>query len=1318
MFTWATDIKSALLLDNNVTDDTGNYTWTNTGSVPFSSIIFYEGTHSAGPFSSTKNINANITDTIETVDFWAYVPSGSATGTLFSFNSDLKLYYNAGLVYFYDSTYGQIGGFAVPLDTWFRVQVAWDETYETVYINGVEQAEQQNPNPPTGTLRFGNNAAGDDPFGGYIDLAKISTINYQGVEPLPVPVLILISVSPNQGPETGGTAVTLTGLYFSTVTQVLFDGIAALNVVIVDDHTITCVTPVNTPGDFIPVEVDSATESSVITYGFKYNAVVIIPPDVGGAQMIFEKRNYVIDTDGNGTLATLTPASPLVQDGKHTHFNIDTGEKNYVSLHAGQNIVVDFGSPVPIKKITAYLYPKRNTYFALENVFNNAAIKIYFWDGQAWESLNWASFNEYYGLPSAKLVNMGTYAAYSSTVGIISVWDSVGITTDKLRFEAPDVDIGITEIEVCDLVITEPANIRVNEISSTLGEYQGIRIAGTFLDTDFSIFNFVEYRRAAFLLADFKDQQKYFGLMFVDSVQVDEKVFQTYIECVNLYDKLSTARVNIIGNIGVQDYAQVIEWLLAGADIYRDLVNISVNVKNYNYIPENTDVQTELNNVLASGGEIRMLTQDGVFAVKSRISETPHTEIINAYTDNWSPQFNLFSGEYLSSALPSWVDMYAPINGFSLGETFESTLSAWGNNYLINRKNSSFLAAPDLETHVGSTGENNHFRLKLQTPATNNIGAWEIRGNVFPVNHQYFWVGQYVAAKGQGTVNIVAKIIDPSHIDSGTGKPLVLFQESLSVDTNTARIRVVYYYWALSGFIGRIIFNQDTNTIISRNDHLGSDTLSWGVAILDFGIESANTAGASVIIEAMGVSGASQRSAVFAGNTPDAISFLNLIVPSAASFIIYTLSAGDTEPLLSVAGNVQSAPGDTMQIILIPTRVSLKITAWSFTIPLPDGTFFTNFTATWTSITMTSDITLLFLTTADADIETGTLQIYPRDLKYLKSARNVNEDVIFNRLQIQINNFTNLGAATIFDNETAFNITTTAYTNTTSMTLDLDVLLNLEINVVVNSVLYDFNYQPGTYYNTVMDCDIIFTNTDAQFHFSITPRGTSLVRAVQFVKITQATQVYDNELPFFIHNLPYTVTIPTAALNISKTAILTINTTISGVNYTLRFSPSASSQYDSTLDCDITFILYPLAAVLTISPRGIFDRNIKFVKITAFPWENTAQTVDIRNFAVSQALYGIIEQDINNTKINSEAQSVLVQTMYERFLSLPLKILGDGATCDLILNIDFAKYALIDDTLMTVLATYKIYEYEMTMDIESNDYQMTVKGRAQSYSDY
>jgi hypothetical protein len=61
------------------------------------------------------------------------------------------------------------------------------------------------------------------------------------VAPLVVPVVS--SVNPGSGPQTGGTAVTITGSALTGATAVTFGGVAATSLVVVNDTTITCTTP-------------------------------------------------------------------------------------------------------------------------------------------------------------------------------------------------------------------------------------------------------------------------------------------------------------------------------------------------------------------------------------------------------------------------------------------------------------------------------------------------------------------------------------------------------------------------------------------------------------------------------------------------------------------------------------------------------------------------------------------------------------------------------------------------------------------------------------------------------------------------------------------------------------------------------------------------------------------------------------------------------------------------------------------------------------------------------------------------------------------
>ncbi|MHC4944462.1 MAG: IPT/TIG domain-containing protein [Planctomycetota bacterium] len=87
----------------------------------------------------------------------------------------------------------------------------------------------------------------------------------------------LISVSPNNGPESGGTAVTITGTDFTTLgtTSVTFGGASAANVAVTNTTAITCETPPGMAG-LVDVEVTNDFGSDILVNGFAYNA----PPSV------------------------------------------------------------------------------------------------------------------------------------------------------------------------------------------------------------------------------------------------------------------------------------------------------------------------------------------------------------------------------------------------------------------------------------------------------------------------------------------------------------------------------------------------------------------------------------------------------------------------------------------------------------------------------------------------------------------------------------------------------------------------------------------------------------------------------------------------------------------------------------------------------------------------------------------------------------------------------------------------------------------------------------------------------------------------------
>ena len=96
----------------------------------------------------------------------------------------------------------------------------------------------------------------------------------------------LAAVGPDHGAWQGGTAVTLTGTGFldnaAGVNSVTFDGVAATNVVTVDDVTITCDTPAGDPGAAVDVVLSNANGSATLSDGYQYHSDVIVDVNADG----------------------------------------------------------------------------------------------------------------------------------------------------------------------------------------------------------------------------------------------------------------------------------------------------------------------------------------------------------------------------------------------------------------------------------------------------------------------------------------------------------------------------------------------------------------------------------------------------------------------------------------------------------------------------------------------------------------------------------------------------------------------------------------------------------------------------------------------------------------------------------------------------------------------------------------------------------------------------------------------------------------------------------------------------------------------------
>ncbi len=126
------------------------------------------------------------------------------------------------------------------------------------------------------------------------------------------------TVSPNNGPVAGGTAVTITGTNFAAGATVTFGGAAATNVVAVNSTTITATTPAGTAGA-VTVAVTVSGLSGSLTNGYTYVApptVSSVSPNsgtiVGGTAVTIAGTNFA--TGATVKFGTTAATSVVVVD--------------------------------------------------------------------------------------------------------------------------------------------------------------------------------------------------------------------------------------------------------------------------------------------------------------------------------------------------------------------------------------------------------------------------------------------------------------------------------------------------------------------------------------------------------------------------------------------------------------------------------------------------------------------------------------------------------------------------------------------------------------------------------------------------------------------------------------------------------------------------------------------------------------------------------------------------------------------------------------------------------------------------------------------
>ena len=93
---------------------------------------------------------------------------------------------------------------------------------------------------------------------------------------------IIESISPPSGPTDGGTTITIIGDNFTPDSEVTIDGKPCLNVVVVSQFKITCVTPPHAEGNVnVVVTTPSGGSSTTGRHGFRYVDMNVLVPDTG-----------------------------------------------------------------------------------------------------------------------------------------------------------------------------------------------------------------------------------------------------------------------------------------------------------------------------------------------------------------------------------------------------------------------------------------------------------------------------------------------------------------------------------------------------------------------------------------------------------------------------------------------------------------------------------------------------------------------------------------------------------------------------------------------------------------------------------------------------------------------------------------------------------------------------------------------------------------------------------------------------------------------------------------------------------------------------
>ncbi|MCW8398412.1 IPT/TIG domain-containing protein [Legionella sp. PATHC038] len=136
------------------------------------------------------------------------------------------------------------------------------------------------------------------------------------------PVPTITGLNPNQGPDTGGTTVTITGNNLTSTESITFDGFNATNIVVINDTTLTAVTPSHSPGS-VNVSVTTTFGNVTLTNGYTYISTLASTNPENAIKDI--GQTAVFSTIATGGVTPYSYQWQVSTDGGTTFNNVSTG---------------------------------------------------------------------------------------------------------------------------------------------------------------------------------------------------------------------------------------------------------------------------------------------------------------------------------------------------------------------------------------------------------------------------------------------------------------------------------------------------------------------------------------------------------------------------------------------------------------------------------------------------------------------------------------------------------------------------------------------------------------------------------------------------------------------------------------------------------------------------------------------------------------------------------------------------------------------------------------------------------------------------------